>query len=108
MNCMKLAGVPFFKRLFHEYYVYIDSDDYKADYIMVNNKVKGNIINEWIHPGEKYRLIQIRVKKKSIQAFEDSMKELERKQLIAGNNDYPEAADRLCNMLTKMAEEVGL
>lgn len=108
MNCMKLTGVPFFEHLFYEYYVYVDSDDYKADNIMINNNVHGKILGEWSHPQEKYRLIQMKVKKSSIEAFEDSMEQLAKKQLIAGNDDYLDNADHLCNELLKMAKEAGL
>lgn len=105
MNCIKLTGVPFLKHLFNEYYVYVDSDDYKADYLFVNNKVKGKIIGEWMHPNEKYRLINIKIKKSCVKAFEDTMEQLERKQLLSGNSDYIENANHLCNELLNAVKE---
>ena len=104
MNCMQITGVPFLKHLFYEYYVYVDSEDYKADYILIHNNVKGHIIGEWCHPKEKYKLIEIRVKKNSVKAFEDSMEQLANKQLISGNSDYLDNADAICRKLLKMAK----
>ena len=104
MNCMKLTGIPFFKHLFYEYYVYVDSSDYKADNIFLNKKIHVSIIKEWYHPNEKYWLVNVRVRKKDVQAFEDSMEQLAKKQLITGNVDYLDRADKMCNFLLKQAE----
>lgn len=101
MNYIKLKEVPFLKHLFYEYYVYVDSGDYKADDIFTNKNIHISILRELYHPGDDYWLIYVKVKKKDADFFEDAMELLIKKQLISGNHNYLEKADELCRILIK-------
>ena len=105
INYLKVKDVPFFKHIFYEYYIYVDSPDYKADYIIVSNCVKGKILRTWINENEEYRLIEVRIRKYDAELFEDCMDQLIKKQLISGNTDYLDRANFLCNQLLELLED---
>ena len=106
MNCTKYIKVPFFKHLFYEYYMYIDSKDYKADDILLGKNIHASILSEWYNPAYNYWLINVRIRKNEKEAFEDAMEQLARKQLISGNTDYLDRADEICRTLLKQAERL--
>lgn len=87
------------KSILGKKYVYIDTKDYKADNIIVNDKIKMKIIKEFHKEGERYCLIYCKVRKDDAIRFELAMEKLKSKMLVCGYNDYERYCENTLNKL---------
>lgn len=74
----------------YRYYCFIDTKEYLADSIFIQNKVAVRFYHELVKPGSVYRFIFCRVPKKEEKGFLLSLEELQNKMLLCGYRDYEE------------------
>lgn len=73
---------------FYSHYAFIDSPDYLADQLFVNQKVKVDFGKEYGQEGSDYLVIFCRVRKTKEKEFIRALEELENKMLLMGHRDY--------------------
>lgn len=90
--------IPLEKRsLLYRFYAYIDTDDYLADQLFMQNKVRVYYTGEFGSPDEKYRIIMCKVRKKDNDRFLEAISKLPQKMLLCGNTDYFEYCEQFCS-----------
>ena len=83
-------------------YMYVDIDrnyDYVADSLFYKRRIPVTFKDEMVKPGDKYRIIFCKIKKKYQKQFEEALEELKSKMHLLGYNDYEEYCERLMNEL---------
>lgn len=86
------------------HYMYVDlnvDDNYVADSLFYKRKIPVWFSDELARPGDKYRVIFCKIRKKDRQAFEEALCELTTKMELLGHLDYVE----YCNNIMK---ELGI
>ena len=68
--------------------VYLDTDEYHGIGPMYRHGVRLKYKQEMTRPGEKYRLVFLRILKKDGQKFAEAMEDLKIKMLVCGYTDY--------------------
>ncbi len=88
----------------HEYYCFVDSDEYLADGLFVKNRVRVDFKREFAKAGDTYRLIYCRTRKKDRERFLDALEQLKNKMLLCGHSDYGEFCTRIQTTLRQAKE----
>lgn len=83
-NCIRLKT----RRPFSDTYAYLDTTEYYADQIFINNKLRVKFLKDYSHNEDSYIIIMVRVPKRKTKIFLKCMNELNNKMLILGYNDY--------------------
>ena len=98
-NFIQLEGRTRLSNIFNNYYIYIDTKDYKADRIFIGQQLWFKIKKEWHNPESNYCIILIRTKKRDEDKFKKCMDLLSQKQLICNNSSYMEDATAILGEL---------
>lgn len=85
-NYMKLKNW----RPFTCQYMFVDTGEYLADRLFVEQKIPVHFGREFSKDGSKYRIITCRIRKCHEELFEKALKALPDKMLLLGHNDYAE------------------
>lgn len=93
--------------LFNSYYAIIDTEDYLADQLFINKKVRVWFGAEYICPDAPYRVIFCKCRKRNAEAFQDAMAGLPRKMLLCGHTDYVKFCEELRNKMEAAREHGG-
>ena len=89
--------------LFYEHYLYLDTVDYHADQIFINNKVRVIFGKEFLNSGDgKYVAIFCKVRKRDRELFLKSMGNLYNKMIILRDITYQE----MCKDLFSRCEDL--
>lgn len=86
-------------------YVYFDTPDYLADSIFCKYEIPVYYGNEWTKPGEPYKLIECKVKKKYKEKFEKALDEIPTKMNLLGHTDYEEYCQKMITMFQEGDED---
>lgn len=78
------------KHLFRSEYIFADTEEYLADQLFKNEKIRVNFGKEFEHTEEKYLLISCKIWNKDQGKFFRAMEKLRNKMLLVGNTDYEE------------------
>ena len=101
---MMMFDTPLWKPWYEA--VYIDCSQYLADPIFEKNGVTPWVVKELSHDGGKFLAIIVRVKKKKMGAFLDSLHELQKNMIICGYPDYEKFCRELSSeIMSSMALE---
>lgn len=76
------------KALIYKSFAYVDTDEYLADSLFINNKLRVKYGKEYKHERSKYIIIFCKIKKADTEKFYASMEKLKNKMLLMGNTDY--------------------
>lgn len=69
-------------------FAYMDTTEYHADQLFINEGVRVKFKEEAVKPGDKYRLIFCNCLKKDVSKFIAAVSKLPTKMLLIGNTDY--------------------
>ena len=83
--------------LFHQNYVFFDVEQYCADNLFIQHKIKVTFLSEYQKEYIPYLAIFCKVKKRDTLQFEAIMKELANKMIICGYTDYEQFCERFIN-----------
>ena len=75
------------KRLFYDLYAYVDTTQYLADNIFIQEKIRVRFDGELRNPDNQYRIVLCRVRKKDAERFARAMELLYNKMLLMGHTD---------------------
>lgn len=89
----------------YAYYAFIDLPEYLADGLFVRHKVRVSFGSEFSHPGEQYRMITCKVKKRDLPRFLEALEELPNKMLLCGHTDYIDYCNALWDKLRQAKNE---
>lgn len=76
------------KHLFRSEYIYADAQEYMADQLFINQKIRVKFCKEYGHENEKYCMITCKIWNRDIDNFLQSMEKLRSKMALIGNTDY--------------------
>lgn len=91
--------------LFHKYYMYLDHNEYYADAIFRQNKLRLKFTKEYKRKNYPYRMIVVRCPKDQAELFERACNDIPRIMLIRGRKDYAEAARQIFSKFDKEVSE---
>ena len=92
--------------LFNNLYAYVDTKDYLADQLFINEKMRVNFNRgEFRRGNEKYVIIMCKIRKKDKAKFEAVMEKLKTKMLLLDNNDYMEYCENLWNEMDSILDK---
>ena len=74
--------------LFNTYFAFLDTEDYLADGLFINHRVRVYFGDEFVKADIPYRIIFCHVRKWDKERFCNAMRELPNKMLLCGNADY--------------------
>lgn len=100
-NYIQVTAGSIFNNIFSNYYFYIDTTDYKADSIFMNQHIRVKIKQEWYNSDNNYCIIMVKINKKDTNKFKSCMDLLIQKQLICNNSNYVEEANCILTGLIK-------
>lgn len=83
-----------YRSLTKSMYLIIDTQEYLADMLFVQEQVRVYFGDEFQKPGEKYLAIYCKVKKSDEKAFLRALDRLPNKMLLCGNTDYLEFCNK--------------
>jgi hypothetical protein len=86
------------KHLFRSEYIFADTEEYLADQLFKNEKIRVNFGKEFGHKEKKYLLISCKIWNKDHDKFFTSMEKLRNKMPLIGNTDY----EKFCKETFKM------
>ena len=89
--------------LISDQYLYVDTPDYLADQLFINEKLSVNFKEEYRKDNCDYVLIFCKVRKKDKEKFLRAMEKLHSKVILFGHNDY----DKFCKELWIKLDEVS-
>ena len=78
------------KHLFRSEYIFADTEEYLADQLFKNEKIRVNFGKEFGHTEEKYLLISCKIWNKDQGKFFRAMEKLRNKMPLVGKTDYEE------------------
>ena len=81
--------------LWNAHYAFVDSEEYLADQLFVQHRVRVHFGAEYSSPEHKYRIIMCSCRKKDVPLFEEALQELPNKMLLLGHTDYIEFSENL-------------
>lgn len=88
------------KHLFRSEYIFADTEEYLADQLFKNEKIRVNFGKEYGHKEEKYLLVFCKIWNKDQGKFFKAMEKLRNKMPLVGNVDYEE----LCKYVFSVSE----
>ena len=74
--------------LFFDHYMFFDTEQYLADQLFVQHKVRVWFDNEYAREGSPYRAVFCHVRKKDAARFMDALAELNNRMILCGHPDY--------------------
>lgn len=84
---------------FNTYFMYLDVEDYLADQIFIDHKLRVKFKKgEFKKDGSDYVILFVKVPRKKIHIFRECMKELRNKMLLCGHKDYEETFEDIIKM----------
>lgn len=83
----------------HEYFCYIDTEEYLADALFEKHKVNVKFRDEAYKPGQDYVIIFCKVKKSDVVNFQKALDELKNKMILLGHPDYQTFCEEFCKEL---------
>lgn len=78
------------KHLFRSEYIFADTEEYLADQLFKNEKIRVNFGKEFGHKEEKFLLISCKIWNKDQGKFFRAMEKLRNKMLLVWNTNYEE------------------
>ena len=87
--------------LLYYYFMYIDTKDYLADDLFINENINVKYRGEFRRKDEKYIIVECKVRKNSVNKFLEIMEKFKNKMLLFGYNDY----EKFCNEIFKYLKE---
>lgn len=72
----------------YQYFCFIDTNEYLADRLFINHKVRVHFQNEAYRPDIDYVFIFCKVKKRDVSEFLEALEELKNKMILLGHSDY--------------------
>lgn len=93
--------------LWNAHYAFVDTEEYLADQLFVQHRVRVNFGAEYSSPGHKYRIIMCSCRKKDTPSFEKSIQELPNKMLLLGHTDYIEFSENMKERFKKSLDSKG-
>lgn len=87
--------------LFYYHYIFADTEDYLADNLFIQNKVRVHFGKEYKSPDSKYIFIFCKVKKSGNDKFLKALDKLGKKMLLMGNIDYQDFCEYMQNNIFK-------
>ena len=91
--------------LFNTYFAFLDTEDYLADGLFIKHQVRVYFGDEFVDPGNPYRIIFCHVRKWDKERFCAAMRELPNKMLLCGNTDYLSACVNIWERMLKVKQE---
>lgn len=89
----------------HRFYAHLDSQDYQADGLFINHKVRVKFLQEYAKDGFSYRIIFCRIRKRDESSFLEGLRALPDKMLICGYHDYPAQCKQLMTKIEATKKE---
>ena len=83
--------------LLYQNYVFFDVEQYYADNLFIQYKIKVTFLREYQKEDIPYLAIFCKVKKQDVSEFEIVMKELANKMIICGYTEYEQFCERFIN-----------
>lgn len=80
-------------------YAFVDCDEYYADQIFIDNKIKVKFGKEFKDSKSAYRMIFCKVRKRDEEKFLEAISELRNKMILMGYTDYEEQCQNICKRL---------
>lgn len=84
-NCLLVQ-----KHIFRSEYIFADTEEYLADQLFKNGKIRVNFGKEFGHAEKKYLLISCKIWNRDRDKFLRAMEKLRNKMPMVGNTDYEE------------------
>lgn len=81
------------------HYAYLDTEEYLADGLFVQARVRVHFGKEFVHPDSEYHLIFCKVRRKDNETFLAALQKLPAKMQLFGHKDYGKACRALQRML---------
>ena len=89
-----------------KYFAFVDTDEYLADQLFINHKVRVDFREEYAMPDTPYRVIMCSITKKDVSGFLAALKELENKMILMGHVDYSEFCTGLKEKMARSLETI--
>lgn len=87
------------------YFAYLDVPEYLADGLFIRHEVRVHFSSEFSRPGEQYRMITCKVRKRDLPRFLEALEELPNKMLLCGHSDYIDYCNQLWESLVQAKDE---
>lgn len=87
------------------HYAFVDTKDYLADQLFIQEKVRVWFGREFLCPDSKYHIIFCKVRKRDEAAFQTALQKLPSKMLLLGHTDYLDFCRSFQSMLNSPKEE---
>ena len=85
-----------------KYFAFVDTDEYLADQLFINHKVRVDFREEYAMPGSTYRVIMCSVAKKDVDGTVKVFHKLVNKMILLGHTDYKEFCRKLKKQIAEM------
>ncbi len=76
------------KHLFRSEYIFVDAEEYLANQLFINEKIRVDFGKEFGHSEKKYLFISCKIWNKDRDKFLLAMEKLRNKMPLVGNTDY--------------------
>ena len=83
-NCIRLKN----HNPFTNTYAYLDTEEYLADQLFINKKLRVKFLRDYSHENDPYIIVMVKVPKSRNKDFLCCMNELNKKMLLTGNTNY--------------------
>lgn len=90
------ARSPFFR-----HYAFLDTAEYLADQLFIQDKVRVYFGREAHRPDDEYRVVFCKVRKRDEPAFLAALQKLPSKMLLTGHTNYPDACEEFQRSLSR-------
>lgn len=90
---------------FFHHYVFVDTKDYLADQLFIQEKVRVWFGHEFVCPDSEYRAIFCKVRKRDEAAFLTALQKLPSKMLLLGHTDYLDFCNHFQELLDSSQKE---
>lgn len=95
------------RSLFFSSYVFLDTREYLADQLFIQHQVDAYFGPEYQKPGEPFRMLFCKIRKKDETRFLQALSELSHKMLLLGHTDYEAYCGRIMEMIAEVGNEAG-
>ncbi len=94
--------------LFHFYYAYMDTKDYRADDLFIKHQVTVKFETEFARPGSDFIIVLCRIRKKDNSRFLTAIREFPNKMLLLGYDNCIECWRALEGILKETSSRAFL
>ena len=78
---------------FKKMYAYVDTNNYLADRIFLEKRLNVKFLKDFYRHEDDYIIVFVKVKNKDVPEFMECIKELEKRLLITGHDDFSKIID---------------